>query len=283
MIKIVKRAAVKAAKISWLQRHLNYLSNSEHADHKNKVSILPPSIRNLDKPSRDEFVNAVISADKKYREYREGKRGKRTERLWDETIYRTPDRTDLNVIERGEVEESILAMRPSEPAYLQWHHNYLRESWDLHVITPAKSRGWPPGVILSSEYGGGRKHIFAELEMRDHELVERLNQKRSPDKKITSARRRREEKSKNHLKKSRMRITSLAELIAKNTIEKVESSQQLKTVMNQTRVRIKRISSAFISVIWPGRKQSRRYALDKLFIDIREAQGRVYNRDGTPV
>jgi len=179
-------------------------------------------------------------------------------------------------------ELTVLSIKPGTPTFLQWHYNHPRESWDLHAITPAKSTDWPPRVTLSAVFGGGKKHVYAELERLDDELVDRLNQRRSPQKQITSAKKRRKEKAAAIIKKGKPKSPSLAELIAAKTKGKALTSANLVTAIQETKVTVTKLTKKFVSVLWPGRKQPRRYALDLLLEQVITHQKELSHQKNWP-
>ena len=105
---ISDRSPHKAASLKFLRTHIAYLSDSEHADHKGKVEIHPQKVFNLKNPTTAGFLKALIDAGDSSLKFRDGKAGNRTNSIWNETIYRTPDNTDLSVGERTMVELKIL-------------------------------------------------------------------------------------------------------------------------------------------------------------------------------
>ena len=274
MIDIVSRSPHKSASLAYLRRHIAYLSDPNHEDHKGKVEIHPCKIFNC-KPTTATFVQAVIDADNAYIKFRSGQKGKRTGRIWDEAIYRTPDQTDLTEEERAMVEFTMLSIKRDTPTLLQWHRNIPRGSWDLHDLTPAKSSDWPPRVHLSAEFGAGKKHVHATLERLDQELVDSLNEHRPPHKRIVSARVRRKQKAKKVIATS-LTKGSLASLIAKNATGKI-AAKDLPGLVQALGITVKKISDKYISILFQGRKQPRRYDIAALLRDIADAIG---GRDG---
>lgn len=266
MIDFVSRSPHKAASLGFLKVHISYLSDLQHSDHKGKVEIHTPKIFNS-KPTREGFITAVIDAEESYIKFRTGLKGKRTARIWDEAIYRSPDNTDLDEGERAMVELTMLSIKPGTPTFLQWHYTTGRKSWDLHVLTPAKSSDWPPRVHLSAEFGGGKKHIYATLERLDQDLVDSLNEHRPPHKRIVSAREKRKEKAKKAIGKR----PKLAQKIAEKAPKGVTADDLLGviTALGHT---ITKVSERFISVLFKGRKQPRRYAIDTLLHDVETIQ-----------
>lgn len=267
---ISDRSPHKAASLQFLQAHIDYLSNPSHADHLNKVEIHPPKVYNLANPTAAGFLKAVTDADQAYIKFRSGKRGKRTDSIWDETVYRTPDKTDLNDGERSMVELTMLSIRPGNPAFMQWHYNIERESWDLHVLTPTKSTDWPPHVQLSATFGAGKKHVYAELERLDQDLVDSLNKHRPPGKKITSKLERKREKALAAIGEP----PSLAQEIA-NSTKKPVSRANLVELVQALGHQVKRPpkgEARFLSVIFSGAKQTRRQNIPDLLHDVATIQ-----------
>lgn len=268
---ISDRSPHKAASLKFLQAHIDYLSDPTHLDHKDKVEIHPPKVYNLANPTAAGFLKAVTDADQAYIKFRDGKRGKRTDSIWDETVYRTPDNTDLDDGERTMVELTMLSIRPGNPAFMQWHFNNERESWDLHVLTPTKSADWPPQVVLSATYGAGKKHIFAELERLDQDLVDSLNKHRPPGKKITSKLERKKEKALAAIGKKEDLAKELAR-IAKGTVTRENLLSLIAQAGHQVSRPPKSDSAQFVSIVFDGRKQPRRKNIAQLLIDIADIQ-----------
>ena len=271
MIEIITdRSPHKAASIVFLQAHIDYLSDPEHADHKGKVEIHPPKFYNLKNPTTAGFLKAVSDSAAAYLDFRYGKLGKRTSDIWDESIYRTPDNTDLSVGERIAVELTMLSIRPGTPAFMQWHYNHTRGSWDLHVLTPTKSTDWPPRVILSSLFGAGKKNIYAEMDFLDDDLAYNLNLHREPDKQIISKIARKKHKS---LKAIGVK-PSLAEEIAgitKLPVSRVNIVDLVRSLGHQV-TRPLTGAARYLSVIYRGRKQTRRNNIEGLLADIADIQ-----------
>jgi len=271
MIDFVRRSPHKAASLAYLRGHIAYLSNAHHPDHIGKVEIQPPKFYGC--KNAVAFVRAVEVADETYIQFRSGSKGKRTDRVWDEAIYRTPDNTDLGDGDRTMIELTMLSIKRDTPTVTQWHKNIERGSWDLHVLTPAKSTDWPPRVLLSASFGAGKKHVYATLERLDQDLVDALNVHRPPHRRIVSALEKRKQKAKRALDLSskgngnNTAKGSLAALIAKKATGNV-AANDLKALVEALGIVVTRCTDRFISVIFPGRKQPRRYAIDSLLLDI---------------
>jgi hypothetical protein len=267
---ISDRLPEKSASLAFLIRHIAYLSNPSHLDHLDKVEIHPPKFYNLKNSTTAGFLKVVTDADDAYLKFRDGMTGKRTSDIWDESIYRTPDKIDLSIGERTAVELTMLSIRPGTPAFMQWHHNYVRESWDLHVLTPTKYFGWPPCVILSSLFGAGKKHIVAELDFLDDDLAYNLNLHRGPDQQIISKIKRKKHKALKAIGKK----PPLAQEIAGITMGPVTRANLVDLVRSLghqvTRPLIG--TARYLSVIYRGRKQTRRKNIEDLLTDIAEIQ-----------
>jgi hypothetical protein len=264
VIDFVTRLPHKSASLGYLRIHIAYLSDGEHEDHKGKIVIHPPKFFHVEE-TVEAFLKSVVDGNDAYLEYRKGRKGKRTDRLWDEAIYRPPDDTELDEEERAMIELVMLSIKPETPTLLQWHKNTERNSWDLHVLTPAKSTNWPPCVHLSAEFGGGKKHIYAALERLDQELVDLLNERRPPDKRIVSARERRKKKAKKAIGKP----PKLAREIAKKAPKGV-TAKDLTGIIAALGHTVTRISERFVSVIFKGRVRPRRHAIDTLLQDVED-------------
>lgn len=265
MIKIVNdRAAVKSASLSYLLAHIKYLSDSDHPDHKDKIEIHSHKIYNVPCSTTGGFLAAVLNTEEAYVGYREGKRGKRTNSVWDESIYRTPDNTDLNERELIEVEREMLSIRPKgTPAFTQWHYNKIRASWDLHVLCPTKSSDWPPRVILSDRYGAGKENIYPALDRLDQDLVDLLNLHRASDKRIKSKLERKKEKALAALGEKKALAKEIARL-TKGSITRGNLVDLIQEAGHQVPRPPQSESARTISVIFSGRKQPRRYDIAEL-------------------
>jgi hypothetical protein len=153
---------------------------------------------------------------------------------------------------------------------MQWHFNNERESWDLHVLTPTKSADWPPHVTLSANFGAGKKHVYAELERLDQDLVDSLNKHRPPGKKITSKRERKKEKAVAAIGEK----PSLAQELANSTKNPV-SRDNLVELVEALGHQVKRPpkgEARFLSVIFSGAKQTRRQNIPDLLHDVATIQ-----------
>lgn len=277
IINVDDRAAVKGSSDAYLRKHIKYLSDKNHPDHKDKVEIFAPRLANVFPLTIEQFIQLIIQTHIAYLKYREGKSGKRTSKKWDETIYRTPDNTTLTDKERKLIERKILSIRHGEPALLQWHYHKLRKSWDLHVLSPVKSIFWPHQVILSCEFGAGKAHIFVEMEELDDELVDELNLMRAPDEQIISARERKRIKAKEALGE----LPSLAQEIAMTTQESVTRdnlTEVIKSLGHEvTRPTTK--TSRYTTIRYKNRKQKRRHNVDDLLFEIFELQQPTISTD----
>jgi hypothetical protein len=267
---IEDRSPVKSASVVYLKLHIDYLSDALHDDHIYTVGIHQPKFYNLKIASVKGFISAVKDAQNAYLKFRDGIRGKRTDSLWDETIYRTPDNTDLTPDERIIVEKKMLTIRRGSPALTQWHYNYERGSWDLHVLSPTKSSDWPPRVLLTSRFGAGKEHVFAEMDRLDQEIADALNEHRKPDQQIVSKIERKKERAIEAIGVQ----PSLASEIASITMELVTRANLVKFVQLLGH-QIKRRPGArarFLSVIFEGRKQTRRIDIEERLVEIAEIQ-----------
>lgn len=277
IINVNDRATVKGSSVAYLCKHIKYLSDQFHPDHKDKVEIFAPSLANVFPATIDRFVQIIVQTHIAYLEYREGKSGKRTPKIWDETIYRTPDGTKLTEKERRLIERKLLSIREGEPAFLQWHYHKLRNSWDLHVLSPVKSIFWPHQVILSCEFGAGKAHIFVEMEELDDELVDELNLLRATDEQIISARERKRIKAKAALGE----LPSLAQEIAMTTQKSVTRdnlTEVIKSLGHEvTRPHTK--TSRYTTIRYKNRKQKRRHNVDDLLLEIFELQQPIISTD----
>jgi hypothetical protein len=267
---ITDRSPHKAASTVFLQAHIDYLSDPNHPDHKGKVEIHPPKFYNLKNPTTVGFLKAVTDADDSYLKFRDGMTGKRTSDIWDESIYRTPDNTDLSVGERTTVELTMLSIRPGTPAFMQWHYNHTRGSWDLHVLTSNKSTDWPPRVILSSLFGAGKKNIYAEMDYIDDDLVYNLNLHRGPDNQIVSKLERKKKKALIAIGEK----PSLAQEIAGITKQVVTRANLVDIVrsLGHQVARPPKGEARYLSVIYRGRKQTRRNNIEDLLAYIADIQ-----------
>ena len=271
MIEIITdRSPHKAASIVFLQAHIDYLSDSEHTDHKDKVEIHPPKVFNLKNPTTAGFLKAVTDADDSYLKFRDGMTGKRTGDIWEESIYRTPDNTDLSVSEREVVELTMLSIRPGTPAFMQWHYNHTRGSWDLHVLTPTKSTDWPPRVILSSLFGAGKKNIYAEMDYIDDDLVYNLNLHRGPDNQIVSKLERKKKKALIVIGEKPSLTQEIAG-ITKQVVTRANLVDIVRSLGHQV-ARPPKGEARYLSVIYRGRKQTRRNNIEDLLADIADIQ-----------
>jgi hypothetical protein len=271
------RAVIKASSAAYLQYHIKYLSNKNHPDHKDKVEIFAPSLANVFPVTIERFIQLIVKSHIDYLDYREGKLGKRTSKSWDETIYRTPDHTKLSEKERKLIERKVLSIRSGEPAFLQWHFNKIRESWDLHVLSPVKSIFWPYKVILSCEFGNGKSHILNALEELDDELADELNLTRAPDEQIISMRERKRIKAKEAIGD----LPSLAEEIAM-TAEKSVTRDNLAEVIESLGHEVTRPpteTSRYTTIRYKNRKQKRRHNVDDLLLDIFDLQQPIMSTD----
>jgi len=260
------RSAAKAASVAELWKHIHYLSDKSHPDHKDKVKIFPPSLANVTPESIEEFVKLIVQSHLAYLQYRDGKKGKRTSKIWDETIYRTPDNTKLSKKERKRIKRKLLSIRPGEPALLQEHYNKIRKSWDFHLISPVKSIFWPHKVILSGEYGAGKAHILNALEELDDELADELNQDRPADEQIISMRERKRAKAKEALGD----LPTLAEEIAsvaKETVTRENLADVIKSLGHEV-TRPPTETSRYITIRYKGRWQKRRHNVEDLLLDV---------------
>ncbi len=176
MIKLVKRATLRAASPATLAERIAYISDVTHRDHENKT-IHSAKNYNCPNQSAQAFLREVHRVEKNYQNGRRGKRGKRSRRLYEEVIYSSPHGANLTPLERESVETMVVKLIGRRTACRTASHVHQSTGRaDLHVFLAAKTHDYPPRVTLWAEFGGSEgRHIYAEFNRLEELITTILN------------------------------------------------------------------------------------------------------------
>lgn len=246
-----------------LHSRIVYLSNAEARTHAEKQIVIRPARNRFcaDPRSGEAFKEKLLRGRECYREARTGRRGKSTSKLYEEFCYSPPVAAELAAEERELIEEVILKKVCAFVATRSaWHSNVSTGRDDLHILCGAYTDDWPPRVHTAHEYGNGRQNLLLALERAEAEGLYQINSRRSPERRILSAR------------EIRLRRMKLAK--GKKLAERLQGRwdgcrETLAAVLRQLGYVIEKMTAKIVEVISPhaqterGRRP-RRYNIDTL-------------------
>lgn len=275
MIKVVKRHTLRASSQKILAARVVYIADATHPDHLNKI-IGTPKNYNCPDQTEDGFINEVIRLDSEYLKYREGKRGKRTKRLFEEIVYSSPYLADLTDDELDIAEEIVVAALVPDAAARSNRHKSKpgkkkakKGRTDFHILTSAKTTGYPPTTTIWGKFGGkGKACIFPALDELDAEIARRINARRKPEHRIKS----RLDVRREQAIAAKGQKPSLAQEIAEANPTLLITAKNIRATIEALGHAVPKITDRFISIIFSGAKKPRRYNLPELLEGIALAQ-----------
>jgi len=172
MLKLVKRSVSDSSSLVVLKIRIVYLESKDHPNHKNKHVQVAKNHHLIDQ-SANAFIAATLLLRKKYTISRRGKCGKRTSKLFDEFIYRTPQKIKLTPKEKEKIALMIIkAVAPNCACRYGWHLGDDNSGDDLHVFSTAITMDEQPKVNLSSQFGSSQgKSIHGVLAKLDKKIA----------------------------------------------------------------------------------------------------------------
>lgn len=267
MIKLVPRLTNRACSLIMLAKHLDYLVDGDHPDHKDKILGTPKNYNCAD-DTAEALISEVARSEAEYQKHRAGRRGKRTKRIFEEIIYSSPYFADMTDEELDIAEEMVVkALVPDVPARSNRHKCKKKRRTDFHIIFPTKT-GYPPSTTIWGQFGGGKACIFSAFDILDDQIAKRINEHREKDRHIKSRIQVRREKA----IAAKSKKPTLAEEIAAANPARHITAENIRAAIEALGHAVTKETAQFISIVFKGARKPRRYNLPDLITGIEAAQ-----------